>query len=246
MNRLTQLIAGFALAFFATEVTFAQEYPCLLGYGCSNTRRDYEEIVGRYSPRYDINTIECVGNACPYAERLQEQSPSWLNSSGGQHNQFYTGVDQSRERSRYEMPPAYDLRSPRHQFSIDRDRNRYDLREDGASRMPLDSRSRFDQLREMNRGTNFDRPPSSGPPSTFEPSRNDRQAPRDDFQAHQHDQNCNHDHGGSLRPNATFDRRPSDNRPESAAPRYAPPTRQLSPSQSGPISNGPPPLPPQQ
>lgn len=243
MNRFTQLIAGFALAFFATEFIFAQEYPCPLGNGCSNTRWDHEEIGGRYSPRYDINTIECVGNACPYAERLQQQSPSWLNSPGGQHNQFYSGVDQSRQRSRYEMPRAYDLRSPRNQFSIDRDRdrNRYDLRKDVSPRMPLDSQSRFDQLREMNRGTNFDRPLSSGPPNTFEPSRNDRRTPRDDFQAHQHDENCNHDHGSSLRPNEFFDRRPSDR----DTPRYLHPAREPSRSNDRPITDGPPPLQPQ-
>ena len=65
--------------------------------------------------------------------------------------------------------------------------------------------------RDYHRGTDFDDPLASGPPNSFVPSHIERQHQLDNLQAHQHDDKCNHDHGGTMRQNSTFDDWPNNN-----------------------------------
>lgn len=240
MKRPITLVATFGLALIAAAAAFAQGYDCPFGRGNSHVPANIDRSA-EYPESYGLS--ECRDGACPYAQHLAQQSRSYQSQP---QRPWDSQLSQSRN-------PASDWRNDRRQQtydlrSDDRRPTNYDLRDsysrNDSYRQPsiYGSGSRYEQPRSYDRPQTYDRGPKSGPPATFGRSLTNSRSPMDDFQAHQHDGSCNHDHGPVNSTPPTFDRRPL----ESSSPRYVPQTRQTSPSQSGPISDGPPPLPPQQ
>lgn len=247
MKRPIALTAAFGLALITAEAAFAQGYDCPFGRGSSYVPTNLDRAA-EYPDSYGLS--DCRDGACPYAQRLSQQSQSIQNRlERPWDGQAYPKLTPAYDRSGFENPgydrrPTYDLRSNNNRPSSYDLRDSYGRDDRYAPPSTYQSQSRFEQPSAFDRPQNYDRGFTSGPPASFDRSPTNRQPPLDDFQAHQHDGTCNHGPVNSGPP--AFDRRPLDNRPLSATPRYAPPTRQLRPSQSSPISDGPPPLPPQQ
>lgn len=239
MKRPIALVATFGLALIAAEAAFAQGYDCPFGRGNSYVPANIDRAA-EYPESYGLS--DCRDGACPYAQHLAQQSRSYQNQpqrpwdSQLSPNRVPAG-DWLDDR----QPQTYDLRSD------DRRPANYDLR-DSCSRNDIyrqpsifGSGSRYEQPRSYDRPQTYDRGLTSGPPATFDRSLTNRRAPMDDFQRHEHDGNCNHDHGPTFRPNSTFERRPS----ERGKPRLLPQVNAPSQSENRPLSEGPPPAPPQ-
>ncbi|APZ96462.1 hypothetical protein [Fuerstiella marisgermanici] len=249
MKRPIVLTAAFGLALITAEAAFAQGYDCPFGRGSSYVPSNLDRAA-EYPDCYGLT--DCRDGACPYAQRLSQQSQSIQNRlERSWDSQAYPTQTPAYDRSGfdnsgYDRRQTYDLRSNNNRPSSYDLRDNYNRNGRYAPPSTYESQSRFEQPSAYDRPQTYGRSFTSGPPASFDRSPTNRQPPLDDFQAHQHDGSCNHDHGPVSSSPPAFDRRPLDNRPLSATPRYAPPTRQLSPSQSSPISDGPPPLPPQQ
>ena len=247
MKRSIALMAAFGLALVTAEAAFAQGYDCPFGRGSSYVPTNSDRAA-EYPDSYGLR--DCRDGACPYAQRLSQQSQSMQNRlERPWDSQAYPTRTPTYDRSGFENPgydrrPTYDLRSNNNRPSSYDLRDSYGRDDRYAPPSTYESQSRFEQPSAYDRSRNYDRGLRSGPPASFDRSPINRQPPLDDFQAHQHDGSCNHDHGPVSSSPPAFDRRPSDNLRENTSPRYVPPARQLPPSQSAPISDGPPPLPP--
>ena len=244
MKRPIALVATFGLTLIAADAALAQGYDCPFGRGNSYVPANIDRSV-EYPESYGLS--ECRVGICPYAQHLTQQSRSYQNEPQRPWNsQLSPNRVPSGDWRDDRQSQTYDLRSD------DRRPTNYDLRDsysrNDSYRQPsiYGSGSRYEQPPSYDRPQTYDRGLTSGPPATFDRSLTNRRAPTDDFQAHQHDENCNHDYGPLNSTPPTFDRRPLG----SSSPRYVPQTRQQFNSQQHPdsgrtISDGPPPLPPQ-
>lgn len=237
MKRPIALLATFGLALIAAEAAFAQGYDCPFVRGNSYVPANIYRAA-EYPEPYGVS--ECRDGACPYAQHLARQSRSYQSQpqrpwdSQLSRNGISSGDWRDDRR-----PQTYDLRSD------DRRPANYDLRDsysrNDSYRQPslYESKSRYEQPRSYDRPQTYDRGLTSGPPATFDRSLTNSRAPMDDFQRHEHDGNCNHDHGPVNSTPPTLDRRPL----ERPSPHYVPQTRkQFDSPQRGqsdrPISEG--------
>lgn len=232
MKSSIALMAAFGLALITAETAFAQGYDCPFGRGSSYVPANIDRFA-EYPESYGLS--ECRDGVCPYTQHLAQQSRS------------YQSQPQRPWDSQLSQNPI-----PAGGWRDDRRPTNHDLRDsymrNDSYRQPsiYDSGSRYEQPRSYDRPQTYDRGLTSGPPATFDRSLTNSRAPMDDFQAHQHDGSCNHDHGPTNSRRELYDRSPSNN----IAPRdYTPPRQQFNspqqPRSDQPISEGPPPLPPQ-
>ena len=246
MKHPIAFVATFGLVLIAVDVTSAQDYACPFGRGNSYVPANIDRAA-EYPESYGLS--ECRDGACPYAQHLARQSRSYQSQpelSWSRNSQFSPNripADDWRDDRRLQ---TYDLRSD------DRRLPDYDLR-DSYSRNDFSSQfstygsqRRYEQPPSYDHPQIYDRGLTSGPPATLDRSLPNRRAPMDDFRRHEHDSNCNHDHGTTDSRRELFDRSPSNN----VAPRDYPSLRQQfntqqHPRSDQPISEGPPPLPPQ-
>ena len=222
------------LALIAADGTSAQDYACPFGRGNSYAPANIDRLA-EYPESSGLS--DCRDGACPYARHLARQSQSYQSQpelSWSRNSQFSPNRIPAGDWRDDRRPPNYDLRDSYSRSDISSQPSTY-----GSQR-------RYEQSPIYDRPQTFGRGLTSGPPATLDRSLPNRRAPMDDFRRHEHDSNCNHDHGTTDSRRELFDRSPSNN----VAPRDYPSLRQQfntqqHPRSDQPISEGPPPLPPQ-
>lgn len=247
MKRWFAVTVALTFTMAATTVASAQDYSCPFGrdrgYSAPNL-----ELSAQY-PK-DYRPSEYRDGLCPYeAHRLQQQLTSQGRKDGTLSGRSRDPRTPTREQADYGRSRTSDLRSDFGDSPNDSRCQEYDRRNDYARPTIYQQQKRFDQPSTFGRSRYDVRPLTSSPPATFGRSPMDSRARLntrgsiDDFRRHEHDGTCNH--GPTSNSRQLVDHGTSDN----LTPSYNPPRQQRfnspQPRSSAPISQGPPPLPPQ-